>query len=130
MDRLSGQALRYPLPSEAVNTVKKRKLSLIGLLAPYWKPFAVGIGAVLIEALADLLQPWPLKIVVDLVGQKRMPPWIAAWVASLFGTDKLAVLNFVAFAVIMIAALGAVSSYVESLSMTTVGQWVTHDLRS
>jgi len=97
---------------------------------PYWKPFTLGITAVAVEALADLLQPWPLKIVVDLIGEKRMPAWIAGWVASLFGTDKLAVLNFVAFAVIMIAALGAVSSYVESVSMTTVGQWVTHDLRS
>src|SRR5262245_47565672 len=97
---------------------------------PYWKPLTLGIAAVVVEALADLLQPWPLKIVVDLVGDKRMPAWIAGRVASVFGTDKLAVLNFVAFAVIMIAVLGALSSYVQSLSMTTVGQWVTHDLRS
>src|SRR5262249_23273165 len=41
-----------------------------------------------------------------------------------------AVLNFIALSVVIIALLAAISSYVESLSMTTVGQWVTHDLRS
>src|SRR5207253_1124558 len=91
---------------------------------------ALGIGAVVIEASTDLLQPWPLKIVVDLVGSKPMPAWLGALVVRLFGTDKLGVLNFVALAVIVIAILAAVSSYIESVSMTTVGQWVTHDLRS
>src|SRR5207244_9773799 len=31
---------------------------------------------------------------------------------------------------VVIAVLGAAGSYLESVSMTTVGQWVTHDLRS
>ena len=56
---------------------KRRKISLIGLLLPYWKEFTLGIGAVLLEAMTDLLQPWPLKIVVDLVGAKAMPDWLA-----------------------------------------------------
>lgn len=118
------------LPSDAVSVNKKRKLSLASLVLPHWKTFAVGIVAVLVEASMDLLQPWPLKIVIDLVGSKPMPEWLGSWVASIFGTNKLAVLNFVAVSVIVIALLDAVSSYVESLSMTTVGQWVTHDLRS
>ena len=108
----------------------KRKLSLVRLLLPYWKPFTVGILAVMVQALTDLLQPWPLKIVVDLVGEKPMPAWIATWVAAIFGADKLAVLTFVAVAVVVISLMGAISSYLESVSMTTVGQWVTHDLRS
>src|SRR5262249_25098215 len=108
----------------------KRKLSLMGLLLPYWKPFALGIIAVIAQALADLLQPWPLKILVDMVGAKAIPAWLSALVASMFGTDRLAVLNFIALFVIAVALLDAVSSYVESLSMTTVGQWLTHDLRS
>jgi ATP-binding cassette subfamily B protein len=121
---------RKPVPSESVNSVKKRKLTLAGLLLPYWKPFVMGILAVVIEALTDLLQPWPLKIVIDLVGGKPMPARLGLWVTSIFGTDKLAVLNFVGISVIAIAGLAAVSSYIESISMTTVGQWVTHDLRS
>jgi subfamily B ATP-binding cassette protein MsbA len=100
------------------------------LLLPYWKPFTLGMLAVLVQALTDLLQPWPLKIVVDLVGEKPMPAWVAAWVTAIFGTDKLAVLNFVALAVIAVTVTAAIASYIESVAMTTVGQWVTHDLRS
>src|SRR5262245_23139796 len=59
-----------------------------------------------------------------------MPAWLGSWVTAVFGTDKLAVLNFVAFGVVTIAGMAALSSYIESVSMTTVGQWVTHDLRS
>lgn len=113
-----------------MNTDKKRKLSLMRLLLPYWKPFTLGMLAVLVQALTDLLQPWPLKIVVDLVGEKPMPAWVAAWVTAIFGTDKLAVLNFVALAVIAVTVTAAIASYIESVAMTTVGQWVTHDLRS
>src|SRR5215510_2330282 len=108
----------------------RRPVTLVGLLVPYWKPFTLGIIAVIGEAFADLLQPWPLKIVVDLIGAKAMPGWLAAWVGNFFGTDKFAVLNFVALSVIVIASINAMSSYIESVSMTTVGQWVTHDLRS
>jgi subfamily B ATP-binding cassette protein MsbA len=113
-----------------VSADKKRKLSLVRLLLPHWKACSLGILAVIVQTLTDLLQPWPLKIIVDLVGEKPMPAWLAAWVTVIFGSDKLAVLNFVALAVVVIAVTSAVSSYIESVSMTTVGQWVTHDLRS
>jgi ATP-binding cassette, subfamily B, bacterial len=111
-------------------TDQRRKLNFARLLLPYWKPFSFGILAVIFQALTDVLQPWPLKIVVDLVGEKPMPSFLAVWVTTIFGTDKLAVLNFIALTVVVIAVMGAISSYVESVSMTTVGQWVTHDLRS
>ena len=127
---MPGKDTNERLAASPVSTKKKRRqISLVRLLLPYWKPFTLGILAVLVEALTDLLQPWPLKIVVDLVGSKAMPAWLNAWVSSIFGTDRLALLNFVALSVIAIAVMGAVSSYVESLSMTTVGQWVTHELR-
>jgi len=113
-----------------VNAEKKQRLNLVRLLSPYWKQFLLGIIAVVIQALTDLLQPWPLKIVVDLVGEKPMPGWLSGWVAALFGADKLAVLTFIAVAVVVIAVLAAIASYVESVSMMGVGQWVTHDLRS
>ena len=108
----------------------RRQISLVGLLLPHWKAFSLGMGAVVLEALTDLLQPWPLKIVLDIVGEKKMPGWLAAWIGTTLGTDKFAALDFVALAVIGIAVMGAAASYVESVSMTTVGQWVTHDLRS
>src|SRR5215471_3325561 len=102
---INGHRSPQPVPSESVNSVKKRKLTLAGLLLPYWKPFVMGILAVVIEALTDLLQPWPLKIVIDLVGGKPMPARLGVWVTAIFGTDKLAILNFVGISVIAIAGL-------------------------
>ena len=51
------------------------------------------------------------------------------WILSTFGDDKLGVLKFAALAVLVIAIVGAGCSYVEKYVTTSVGQWVTHDLR-
>ncbi|HEY3130945.1 MAG TPA: ABC transporter ATP-binding protein [Acidobacteriota bacterium] len=110
--------------------MKKNKLKLTYLLRPHWATLGLALVAVLIESATDLLDPWPLKIVFDyVIGSKQMPSRLAAAVSSTFGQDKLAVLNFAAIAVVVIAAVGAVSSYVEKYLTTKVGQWVMHDLR-
>ena len=81
------------------------------------------------ETATDLLEPWPLKIVLDsLLQSKRLPGWLSGVVGWL-GPDKLAVLNFAVLAVAVIAVVGALSSYLEDYLTTGVGQWVMHDLR-
>jgi hypothetical protein len=58
-----------------------RGLSLARLLRPYWKPLVVAFGAMLIQAGADLLEPWPLKVIFDYVlGSKPMPGWLSQWI--------------------------------------------------
>ncbi len=114
-----------------VERKKDRRIGLARLLVPHWKGLSLGMTGVFGETLTDLLQPWPLKIVIDyVVGSKQMPPWLAHWFVSTVGTDKLVVLNVAAVSVFLIAVAGAVSSYVQSVTMTSVGQWVMHDLRS
>jgi subfamily B ATP-binding cassette protein MsbA len=86
--------------------------------------------AVLGEALTDLLEPWPLKIVFDYVfGTKHLPPWMSALIGPTFGLTKVAILHFAILAVIVIALVGALSAYAEKYLTTSVGQWVMHDLR-
>ncbi len=86
--------------------------------------------AVLGETLTDVLEPWPVKIVVDnLLQHKRLPGWIGRMVLSLFGDNQHAILNFAVGAVAAIAIVGALSSYAEKYLTTSVSQWVTHDLR-
>ena len=81
------------------------------------------------ETITDLLEPWPLKVVFDYVlGSKKMPQWLGSLVAPI-GHDKLAILEFAALAVVSIAMIGAVSTYLEKYLTTSVGQWVMHDLR-
>jgi subfamily B ATP-binding cassette protein MsbA len=106
------------------------KLSVIRLIRPYWKQLALAFVAVLGETFSDVLEPWPIKIVIDNILQsKRVPGWLAGFVSGAFGENKLAVLNFAVAAVAGIAVVGAISSYVEKYLTTSVSQWVTHDLR-
>ena len=78
---------------------------------------------------ADLLEPWPIKIVLDYALQaKPMPAWMAGIVARI-GGGNLAILNLAVAAVAAIAVAGAASSYLQSYLTTNVGQRVMHDLR-
>ena len=102
---------------------------MVELLRPHWKTMSLALAAVLGETITDLLEPWPLKIVVDnLLQSKPLPSWLTGIVSHL-GQDKLAVLNFAVVSVAVIAIIGAISSYTEKYLTTSVGQWVMHDLR-
>jgi len=104
-------------------------LSIVGLLRPHWKAMTVAMVGVAGEAAAALLEPWPLKIVLDyLLQSKPLPGWmmpVVGWV----GGGTLAVLNFAVLAVAVIAVVGALSGYLNTYFTANVGQWVMHDLR-
>jgi ATP-binding cassette, subfamily B, bacterial len=102
--------------------------SLYRLLRPYWKAGVVALLAMLLESAADLLEPWPLKIVLDyVIGSKRAPAWLAAWTVDL--PARLRLLDVAALAVMGIAVVGAVSMYAEKYSSATIGKRVGYDLR-
>src|SRR5205085_1680289 len=110
--------------------MKKKKVRITQLLRPHWPALALAFLAVLGETLTDLLEPWPLKVVLDnVIGNKSLPHWMQGFVVSWLGEDKTAVLHFAIAAVITIALVGAISSYTEDYLTTSVGQWVMHDLR-
>ncbi len=103
---------------------------LLELLRPHWKALSLALLAVIGETVTDLLEPWPLKIIVDnLLQSKPLPKWLGAIVSQIGGGNKFAVLNFAVIAVAVIAVVGAISSYAEKYLTTSVGQWVMHDLR-
>src|SRR5579864_5612778 len=105
-------------------------LKIAELLRPHWKALSLALAAVIGETAADLLEPWPLKIIVDnLLQSKPLPRWLSGMVSHMAGQNKFAVLNFAILAVAVIAVVGAVSSYAEKFLTTSVGQWVMHDLR-
>lgn len=109
---------------------ERRAVTLSHLLITHWKALLLGLFAVGAETAADLLDPWPLKIVLDSVLRAgKLPTWLAQLVDVTFGTRAMAVLEFAALAVVVIALVGAIGGYVEKRAVTTMGQRVAHDLR-
>ena len=108
----------------------QNSLSFKQLLKPHWKALTFGLVAVTGEGIADLLQPWPLKVVLDnVLRNKPEHGWLNQFLANWAGDDKLALLRFAAGAVLVIAIFDALCSYGEKYVTTSVGQWVMHDLR-
>ena len=104
-------------------------LSIAGLLRPHWIAMTLALLGVAGEAGASLLEPWPLKIVLDyLLQSKPMPGWMTP-ILALVGGQRLAVLNLAVAGVALIAVAGAVSAYANTALTARVGQWVMHDLR-
>lgn len=102
------------------------------LLRPHWKALAAGLLAAIGEGTADLLQPWPLKIVFDNVLKARSlqgPGWLNHLILSTAGEDRVAILRWAAIAALAIAVVGALCSYAEKYLTSSIGQWVMHDLR-
>jgi ATP-binding cassette, subfamily B, bacterial len=105
-------------------------LNILELLRPYRRQLWLGLLAIAGESVADLLEPWPLKIVLDnVLHSKGKHGWLNALIDKTAGVNPLNVLIFACCAVLIIALLDAVCSYFEKYLTTSVGQWVTHDLR-
>ena len=105
-------------------------LRLRRILRPHWKTLLVALLAVVGETLADVLEPWPLKIVVDNILQgRRLPRLLDAAVVGAFGSSQSALLKFALAMVVLIAIVGGIGAYVEKYLTTSVSQWIAHDLR-
>jgi ATP-binding cassette, subfamily B, bacterial len=102
------------------------------LLRPHAKALTIGLMAAIGEGIMDLLQPWPLKIVFDNVLKTKSAAghgWLNHAIGSVAGHDPMAILRVAALGALAIALASAVCSYTEKYLTTSVGQWVTHDLR-
>ena len=115
---------------EAESSPPRRTLSIAALLRPHRRQLSLGLLAIMGESVADLLQPWPLKIVLDnVLGQKQSHGWLIKLIGRTVGTEPRGMLLFACIAVLGIAVLDAICTYGEKWVTTSVGQWVTHDLR-
>ena len=109
---------------------RRKRLTIRELLKPHKWSLILGFVAVLGEALANLLEPWPLKIVVDYVFRSHESGGaLMRFVHAYAGADRFAIVKFACFMVLAIAVLDAISTYSEKYLTTSIGQWVTYDLR-
>ena len=100
------------------------------LIRPYRLWVVVVFAAMMVETLASLAAPWPLKVVLDnALGHDKLPAWLA-WIHDLgIDRDTMGLALFAAAATIVIALLDAIADYVDNYYTESVGQWVAHDLR-
>ncbi len=103
-------------------------VSLSRLLRPYWRLLLIALIAMVIAGAADLLEPWPLKLVFDsVIGSKHTAGWVSSWMQH--DHEPLALLTLAAVAIVVIAVVGAVTQYTEKYLSTTVGKRVGYDMR-
>ena len=101
------------------------------LLKPYRGTLLIILLAMLLQMVATVATPWPLKIVLDnVVGEHKLPHWLDDSLRPfMHGGTKMEIAAAAAIALVLIVVLGAVASYVANYCTTSVGQWVANDLR-
>jgi subfamily B ATP-binding cassette protein MsbA len=101
------------------------------LLKPYRLSVFIILLAMLLQMVASVAAPWPLKVVLDnVVDKHKLPLWIDALLRPFMSSgSKAQIAAAAAVAAVLIAFLGAIGSYVANYYTASVGQWVGNDLR-
>jgi ABC-type multidrug transport system fused ATPase/permease subunit len=101
------------------------------LLKPYRGTLGIILVAMLLQMVAAVATPWPLKIILDnVVGEHKLRPWLDDFLRPfLSGGTKMEIAAAAAMALVVITLVGAAASYVANYYTTSVGQWVANDLR-
>jgi len=100
------------------------------LVRPYRKWLFVVLIAMIIETAMSIAAPWPLKIILDNVVGKHPLPEFLSWLRDFSsGEHTLALAGVAALGVVVIAAIGALASYIDNYYTESVAQYVANDLR-
>jgi subfamily B ATP-binding cassette protein MsbA len=114
----------------AARQFRSPRLTIGRLLGPHVGALGLGFIAIAGESIANLLQPWPLKVVLDdVLRSDQSHSGLMRIVHRIAGADKMAILEVACVAVLAIAFLDAISTYGEKYLTTSVAQWVSYDLR-
>ena len=107
---------------------KFRNIITRNLAAEKWN-FVVAIACTLIVSAADLLRPWPLKLIVDniLLG-KTLPPSLRSF-ESFFHDQKVWTTVAVASVLIVLSAVKGFSVYAQTSITSRIGYRIAHALR-
>ena len=93
----------------------------------------LALGAMLMQTAMDLLGPWPLKIIFDSVLGKHEPPApLNLPLSTLFGEThftKPDLLNLMIAAMLIIALIDALFTFIGGLFTRSTGQRVIYELR-
>jgi ABC-type multidrug transport system fused ATPase/permease subunit len=101
------------------------------LLRPYRGSLAIILTAMIVQSAMTLAAPWPLKIILDnVILGRKLAPWMDSWLRPMMSHGhRVHLAALAAVAVVLIALLNALASYLANYFTESVGQWVANDLR-
>src|SRR5687767_12263297 len=105
-------------------------LRAFGYLRPHWPLAILSVVILVVDALVDLLTPWPLKIVVDnALGNELLPPILAEPLGAL-ANDRGAILVFAVVGGLIITIVNNGLTVLNSYIQTRIEQRMVLDCRS
>jgi ATP-binding cassette subfamily B protein/subfamily B ATP-binding cassette protein MsbA len=108
----------------------RRYVPLLRYARPHFRDIVIIISAMLISVGLSVLQPWPLKILIDnVLGGKAVPASLDRWVDRAPGSSyQQQLLVLVVLGTLGIALLGSLVSYLQTMATVRFNQRVTYDL--
>jgi subfamily B ATP-binding cassette protein MsbA len=121
---------KNPPTDQTFGSSKAKTRLVFELVRPYRGWLAIVFVAMIFETVATLAAPWPLKVIIDnVVGNHKLPEWLH-WLRDFsWGEHSLALAGLAAAAVVVIAIIGAIASYIDNYYTESVAQYVANDLR-
>jgi ATP-binding cassette subfamily B protein len=105
----------------------KRYLPLLRYARPHWRSVVVLVATMFVDVGLDVLQPWPLKLIVDdVLGHHRPPAVVTSLLPGTQHPHTLAL--WAALATIAIFLLGTASSTFYNYLSLKIGQCMVFDL--
>jgi ATP-binding cassette subfamily B protein/subfamily B ATP-binding cassette protein MsbA len=103
-------------------------------LYPFWRSalpvMAGGFALLLVSSALELLQPWPVKWLVDYtLGRHPLPPLLRAWLPSLGSARIVDGAMTVCLCVLGLAALNKAANVISNLLLLRAGEKTVFDLR-
>ncbi|MDZ7291891.1 MAG: ABC transporter ATP-binding protein/permease [candidate division KSB1 bacterium] len=95
----------------------------------YWKVLTVAYVGLLLGIGAEMLKPWPLKLILDhLILEEPLPPtfdFLATWQAS----SPKVLLLVLSLSIILVTAIEAFFSYINKFWVSSTGDRINADIR-
>jgi ATP-binding cassette, subfamily B, bacterial len=88
----------------------------------HWPALGGAAGSTVLLTLADLAQPWPLKVLIDQLITGRQVPFE-------FTSEDVRTLALIAASVVGIALIDALATYTGELWLKRAGERIAHELR-
>jgi ABC-type multidrug transport system fused ATPase/permease subunit len=102
----------------------------IQLARPYKKWGFIILTAMLIETVASLATPWPLKVIIDnVVAGRALPKWLSWMEFTRQHESQFQLATIAAIFFVVITVIGSLAGYLENYYNESVAQYVANDIR-